>query len=222
MTLRRSWLVLLLALVVVGSAFGQSSTTATLRGKIVNAQGNSVANAEINAVETATGFVHTVHSRADGTYTLGGLTPGLYNIVVAAQGYEPKSQDVTVLLGQTIDLNINMAPTAVLSESITVVGTQAVETKTSEIATNVTTQQIENLPQDSRNFLNFAAMAPGIRLSQDPQRLLGRVTDVALYLGPLDPLRQERKRRRLRVPRLGFEPAPVDRPPVQPRRRPGL
>src|SRR5947209_1411852 len=116
---RHHWLILLLALVVVASAFGQS-TTATLRGKIVNAQGNAVPNAEINAVETASGFVHTVHSRPDGTYTLGGLTPGLYNIVVAAQGYEPKNQDVTVLVGQTLDLNINMAPTATLSESITV------------------------------------------------------------------------------------------------------
>ena len=50
------------------------------------------------------------------------------------------------------------------------VGNQAVETRTSEVATNVTTQQIENLPQDDRNFLNFAALAPGIRLSTDPQR----------------------------------------------------
>ena len=47
MTLRRTWLILLLALVVAGSAFAQSSTTATLRGKITNAQGNAVANAEI-------------------------------------------------------------------------------------------------------------------------------------------------------------------------------
>ena len=169
MTLRHRWLILLLVLAVAGSAFGQSST-ATLRGKITNAQGNSVANAEINAVETSTGFVHTVNSRGDGSYTLAGLTPGLYNIVVAAPGYEPKSQDVTVLVGQTIDLTIRMTPTAVLSESITVVGTQAVETKTSEIATNVTTHQIENLPQDDRNFLNFAALAPGIRLSTDPLR----------------------------------------------------
>ena len=170
MTFRHNWLVLLLSFVVAAAAFGQSATTATLRGKITNAQGNSVGNAEINAVETSTGFVHTVNSRPDGSYTLAGLTPGLYNIVVAGPGYEPKSQDVTVLVGQTIDLNIRMTPTAVLSESITVVGTQAVETKTSEIATNVTTHQIENLPQDDRNFLNFAALAPGIRLSNDPQR----------------------------------------------------
>src|SRR5712692_9075300 len=124
MTLRHRWLVLLLLLVVAGSAFAQSST-ATLRGKITNAQGNGVANAEINAVETSTGFVHTVNSRADGSYTLGGLTPGLYNIVVAAPGYEPKQQDITVLVGQTIDLNLRMTPAAAFTESITVVGTQA-------------------------------------------------------------------------------------------------
>ncbi|PYQ51598.1 MAG: hypothetical protein DMF59_07450, partial [Acidobacteria bacterium] len=94
MTLRRTWLILLIALFTAGSALAQSATTATLRGKITNAQGNAVANAEINAVETQTGFVHTVNSRSDGSYTLAGLTPGLYNIVVAAPGYEPKSQDI--------------------------------------------------------------------------------------------------------------------------------
>ena len=171
MKLRGIGKLLLFSLVVLFAVgLHAQTTTATLRGKITNAQGREVANAELDAVEVATGFVHTVHSRPDGSYTLGGLTPGLYNIVVAAPGYEPKNQDVTVLVGQMIDLNINMAPTATLTESITVVGTQAVDTRTSEIATNVTPQQIENLPQDDRNFLNFAALAPGIRMSLDPQR----------------------------------------------------
>ncbi|HKB81389.1 MAG TPA: TonB-dependent receptor, partial [Thermoanaerobaculia bacterium] len=171
MPLRRTGKLLLLLLLVFSTAnlFGQA-TTATLRGTITNPQGNPLANAEVDAVDTATGFVHTVHSRPDGTYTLAGLTPGTYNLVVAAPGYEPKNQDITVLVGQTLELNMNMSPTATLTESITVVGTQAVDTKTSEVSTNVTTQQIENLPQDSRNFLNFAAMAPGIRLSADPTR----------------------------------------------------
>ena len=39
-----------------------------------------------------------------------------------------------------------------------------VETRTSEIATNVTAEQIRNLPQNHRNFLNFAALAPGVRV----------------------------------------------------------
>src|SRR5579862_4909173 len=62
-----------------------------------------------------------------------------------------------------------MTPTQVLNESITVSGETLIEMKSPEAATNVTTQQIENLPQDDRNFLNFAALAPGVRISNDPQ-----------------------------------------------------
>jgi hypothetical protein len=49
---------------------------------------------------------------------------------------------------------------------IVVVGQRLVETRTSEVATNVSRQQIENLPQNNRNFLNFAQLAPGIRVNQ--------------------------------------------------------
>lgn len=172
MTLRRCGLctMLLLLLLVATTALAQTSTTATIRGTVANDTGNRVANAEINAVETQTGFVKTVHSRPDGSYSLEGLRPGTYNIIVAAQGFEPSTQTVTVLLGQNLEMDLRLSATAVLRESITVVGNQAVETRTSEVATNVTTQQIENLPQDDRNFLNFAGLAPGIRLSTDPQR----------------------------------------------------
>ena len=44
-----------------------------------------------------------------------------------------------------------------------VTGNRLVETKTSEIATNVSQQQIRSLPQTDRNFLSFAALAPGVR-----------------------------------------------------------
>jgi len=161
-----AWLLVSFAAV---AAFAQSST-ATIRGKVTNAQGQPVANAEINAVRTQTGFVKTVHSDADGSYTLAGLTPGEYNVVIAAPGADPISQTVTVLVGQSLEMNPQISPATVVRESITVVGNQAVETRTSEVATNVTTHQIENLPQDDRNFLNFAALAPGIRLSKDPLR----------------------------------------------------
>lgn len=171
--MRRTFPALLFALLTVGTAvtaFAQSSTTATIRGHVTDSSGASISNAEINAVSTTSGFVRTARSTADGTYTLAGLTPGAYNIVVAAPGFDPISQTVTVLVGQSLEMDIQVSSTATVREEITVVGTQAVETKTSEVATNVTTYQIENLPQDDRNFLNFAALAPGIRLSKDPLR----------------------------------------------------
>ena len=156
----------LLAGLVATAAFAQA-TTATIRGKVTNEHGGTLANAEINAVSTSTGFVHTVKSDGGGGFQLAGLTPGEYNLVVAAPAYEARSETITVLVGQNLNMNFVLSPTAVINESITVVGNQLVETKTPEIATNVTPQQMESLPQDDRNFLNFAAMAPGIRLSAD-------------------------------------------------------
>jgi hypothetical protein len=168
--MRRTFTIVLFALLITATALAQSSTSATVRGKVTNASGAPVAGAEINAVSTTSGFVRTTKSTADGSYTLAGLTPGEYNIVVAASGFDPVSQTVTVLVGQSLEMNVQVTGTAIVREEITVVGNQAVETKTSEVATNVTTHQIENLPQDDRNFLNFAALAPGIRLSKDPLR----------------------------------------------------
>src|SRR3954463_9609606 len=168
--MKRTFVFIGLALLIAATALAQTSTTATIRGTVTNEAGAPVANAEINAVDASSGFVRTVNSRSDGTYSLAGLAPGTYNIVVAAPGLQPASERLTVLVGQSLEQNIRMSTTSVLKETITVVGTQAVETRTTEVATNVTTHQIENLPQDDRNFLNFAALAPGIRLSKDPQR----------------------------------------------------
>jgi hypothetical protein len=146
------------------------TSTASLRGKVTNEQGEALANAQIKAVGTASGFVKSVTAGPDGSFQLGGLTPGEYDLEVAASGFEPRTQKVTVLVGQNLTVTFVMTPTAVLNEEITVVGEQTVDMRTSEASTNVTTQQIENLPQDDRNFLNFAALAPGVRLSNNPQR----------------------------------------------------
>src|SRR5260370_40067719 len=88
--------VVLIALAIVAmsaAAFGQA-TTAAVRGRVVNDAGNAIANAEINAVNTASGFVQTVKGGRNGAYTLAGLTPGPYSIVDPAPGYEPQSQAV--------------------------------------------------------------------------------------------------------------------------------
>src|SRR5678815_263458 len=107
----------LLMMTLIAATVAAQSTTATIRGKIVNDGGNSIPNAEINAVDSSSGFVHTVHSRSDGSFTLGGLTPGLYNIVVAATGYDPKNQDIQVLVGQNLEMDLRLSPTQTVIDS---------------------------------------------------------------------------------------------------------
>jgi hypothetical protein len=170
--MRRSFpslLCLLLAGALATSAAAQT-TTANLHGKVTNEQRAALPGAQIRAVSTASGFSRTTTAGPDGAFQLAGLTPGEYSLTVSAAGFEARTDTVVVRVGQNLDVTFVMTPTAVLTESITVVGDQLIDTRTPEAATNVTPQQIENLPQDDRSFLNFAALAPGIRLSNDPQR----------------------------------------------------
>jgi outer membrane receptor protein involved in Fe transport len=145
-------------------------TTSTIRGTVVDESGNAFPTAEVVATNTASGFRHSATAGADGTFLMPGLTPGSYRIDVSAPSYKGASREITVRVGQTLDMNFRLTPDLVLMEEITVMGSAAVETRTPEVATNVTPMQIESLPQNDRNFLNFAALAPGVLLSTDEQR----------------------------------------------------
>jgi len=170
--MRRTFVVFGVALLIVSIAVSAAAqlTTATIHGKVTNPNGTALPAAEVDAVNAASGFVKTVMSGPDGSYTMAGINPGVYNLVVAAPGFQPRNETVQVLLGQNVEMNFVMSAEASMNQSITVVGNQLVETRTSEAATNVTPQQMENLPQPDRNFLNFAQLAPGIRMSTDPLR----------------------------------------------------
>ncbi len=59
---------------------------------------------------------------------------------------------------------------AVFTENVTVIGekTQIVlDTRSSAVSSNITPQQMEDLPLANRNFISFAGLAPGISITQD-------------------------------------------------------
>jgi len=166
---RRTAIVFLICVSMAGAAFAQT-TTATLRGKISDEQGNAYPTAEIVATATASGYTHRAVAGPDGRYLLGGLTPGAYRIEVLAPAYRAATRELTLLVGQTLDIDFSLRPEAVLTEEVTVIGSAPVEMETSEVTTNVTREQINNLPQGNRNFMNFAALAPGVTVSDDELR----------------------------------------------------
>ena len=145
------------------------STSATIRGQ-VSADSTPAAGATVTARNLNTGLTRTVQADAQGNYSLAGLPPGSYQIDVTANG-QTNSQTATVQVGQTATLNLGVggvaetgaAGEAQTLDTVKVQGQMMVETKTSEIATYVTQQQMEVLPQASRNFLAFADTVPGMQ-----------------------------------------------------------
>lgn len=146
-------------------ALGQS-VSATLRGQ-VTADAAPAADATVTATNTATGLSRSVQTSAGGSYSVAGLPPGEYRIDVNAGG-KTSSQLVRLQVGQTATLDLQTgAAQAQNVESVTVTAQRLVETKTSEIATYVSLRQIEMLPQNSRNFLEFADTVPGVQFMQN-------------------------------------------------------
>ena len=161
----------------VGSALmpaplGAQTVTGTVRGYVLGAGGAPVAEAQVGARNTATNQQRGTQTSANGAYTLGSLRPGVYELTVRRIGFAPATRTVTVQVGQTLDQNFSIGATAQTLAAVQVTAQQTSnERKTSEVATNVTQAQINNLPTASRNFLDLAALAPGVRV--DPDRIDG-------------------------------------------------
>jgi hypothetical protein len=151
-------------LAMMGSGAYAQSTAATVRGQVT--VGAAPAAAEITATNLATGFTRSVKAGTDGSYSLLGLPPGTYRIDATA-GDQSVSETVTLRIGQTatLDLPVEGDSTETTLEQVEVIGSALFESKTSEISTYITPEQIAALPQNSRNFLAFADIVPGVQFT---------------------------------------------------------
>lgn len=114
-------------------------------------QGTAPPSADVVATNTATGFVRKTKAGADGAYTLLGLPPGTYS-VSAGKGTE---QNVTLTVASTVTLDL------ALLDSVVVSGRRLFEVKTPQVSNVVSLQEIQTVPQLTRNFLEFADTVPG-------------------------------------------------------------
>ncbi len=149
------------------------TTTAQLRGQVTGADGAGAGGVQVRARNLGTNQTYSATTDAAGNYTLNGLRPGTYE-VSAASNDQTATETAAIGVGQSASLDLALGSAAAgaeapLGKDIVVTGNRLVEKKTSEVATNVSLTQIEKLPQTDRNFLSFAALAPGVRYNDGEQ-----------------------------------------------------
>ena len=149
------------ALLAAPSVSWSQSADATLRG-------SAPANADVTARNVATGSTRRTKAGADGSYTLAGLSPGTYRVDAGA-GTETV---VTLSVASTATLDLGAASSTAVEtdapmQEVTVTGRRLNEVRTSEVGTTVSQAQIANVPQMTRNFLEFADTVPGVVFTAD-------------------------------------------------------
>jgi carboxypeptidase family protein/TonB-dependent receptor-like protein len=153
-------LVLLFAILVPAAAYAQE---AVVSGTVTDLTGAVLPGVTLKAQHEESGNTFEAVTDARGAFRIS-LRIGTYRITGELQGFATVIRGgIEVLVGQTIDLSLQMKPGQV-SETITVTAdTPLVETTKSSLATSIDPRQVSQLPSQGRNWMGLALLAPGNR-----------------------------------------------------------
>jgi hypothetical protein len=145
--------------------YGQTTiSTGSIQGTVTDQSGALVAGAKVTITNKSTGRVINVTTTYAGAYASGALTPADYLVRIEAKGFKTSEAPFTVQVGVTSSGNIKLQ----VGEATQVVEVQAsdvqVNTEQATVQGVLTTQQIENLPINGRNFLDLAQLEPGVQI----------------------------------------------------------
>jgi len=153
----------LFLLLISSTAWAQFAQRGGIEGSVFDAAGAVLPGAQITLLDVAQNQSRQVKSDAAGHFEFNDLTAGQFQLTASLPGFETeKSISLAVNIGGISRYDFKMHPGAV-QESVTVSDQAAgLETDKISIDTNVTTQQLEDLPLNGRNFTSIAALAPGV------------------------------------------------------------
>jgi hypothetical protein len=173
-----------LAFLVVSSIFAQSDR-GTITGTVIDPAGAVIANATVEAINTATNAVYQAGSSATGNYTLAQLPAGNYDLSVTSPGFKKFNRPgIMVEVAAVIRVDATMEVGAA-TESVTVeAAAPLLESETAAVASNVATQTLDDLPiltlvgaaagigsanalGNIRNPLSSVELLPGARITTD-------------------------------------------------------
>jgi len=167
----------LLTGVGVGTILFAQVLYGTLTGTVVDASGAVVAGAQVTALEVQTGVSQTATVDSSGIYRFPALSPGTYKVTITAEGFATQ-ETVGVLVSGN---EIARVPAALKVASATqdvIVTTEAplLQTDKADVHTDLTAQQIQNLPtmgSQGRNYQSLLKIIPGAGLPSETNSTAG-------------------------------------------------
>ena len=142
-----------------------AQSTIILQGRVTAAGDAPVEGARVTVTNRETGEVRSGGTRSGGTYVMVGLQPGTYTVRAQKLGFAPAERSIRLLVGQRASLDFALQESAVelTGVKVSAESQSTFEVQRSDVSTPIVTAEIKNLPLNSRNTLNLAAIVPGIK-----------------------------------------------------------
>lgn len=142
-----------------------AQTPVTLQGRVVTEEGQALQGVQVMVDDQQTGQRRSTITAANGTFAIVGLAPGDYEVEVQNVGYRTERRQIRLVVGQRASLEFQLAVSAVelAGVEVTVQREPTFEVQRADVSTPVLQAEIANLPLNTRNTVNMAAIVPGIK-----------------------------------------------------------
>ena len=153
----------LVVLLPVASIAQQNVTSGSLSGRIEDSNGAIVSGANITATNIETAQKLITSTDQQGRYRFPYLRTGSYDVNVAAQGFTAVNKQLTITVGQALELPV-ILEVAGVSAQVHVAGSEVplIETMRTQVTETIRPREITDLPLNGRNYLDLALLVPGV------------------------------------------------------------
>jgi len=164
--MKRSLVLLLLLLTtsVLGLSQAISVNGGSIQGTVTDPSGAVVPGATVTITSTDTGYKVTLTTNASGLYSVGPLNPGSYNIRISDPGFSELSVDTVIRTGTATNGNFRLHVGDSHQTIEVTEGAVQINTEQVGVSNVITQRQLETLPVNGRNILDFAQLQPGVQL----------------------------------------------------------
>ena len=147
-----------------GSRLQAQAVFGSIIGTVTDSSGAAVPNASIVVTDVSKGTTQTVQSNGSGNYTVSRLIPDNYTLKASAHGFSPAEADNVVVSADTSPQVNLVFQAAGASQTVTVTAeAAALQTDRADVGSVITNKQLQNLPNQNRNFTTFALLTPGVQ-----------------------------------------------------------
>ena len=167
----------------LGSAMAQN-ISGGLSGAVVDSLKAPFAGTTVTATNEQTGFVRTTTTNLEGFFSFPDLTPGPYQIGIAAQGFKRYSQaGIAVGSGDSRALGTIVLQIGETTESVTVTAEAApVQLGSSERAGTLSQTDLQSMALRGRDVMDAVGLLPGVVDEDDTREAPGPTSIGSLYI----------------------------------------
>jgi hypothetical protein len=149
-------------------------------GKVTDQQGGVLPGATVTITNVATGLSSEVVTNAAGSYLFPSLDPGEYRLNVTMPGFAGWTREgILLATGQGVTMDSQLQVEGV-TETVTVTGeSPMISTRESKVGGVVDTEQIQNVPINTRDVQQLALLVPGAKKANNFDPTKGRVPAIS-------------------------------------------